>query len=131
MVKFKILLSFLLLSVSLNGQVKLPGSNEGSLKQLIEHHKLVNLKSGMICTGERNDTLFAVFYLLSLNDLICIPIASLDNDSSLTYENEKQLVFHELRKTNGILSSKKTTNFCLKKEKKSPHSCYRQCESGA
>lgn len=39
-----------------------PGYKEGLFFELIEEHALENFKSGLFCTGLKNDTLFSVFY---------------------------------------------------------------------
>lgn len=91
--------------------------NKGkTFTELVQIHQISNLKSGLLLTCERKDTLFVVFYLKETNNILCIPLATLNNNEYFVYEANPNKPFEELRKTNGILTSKMTTSFSLKEE---------------
>lgn len=119
-IKYIFLILFSLLWEETNGQSDnppvYPGEVKGSFQDLITMYKLVNIKSGLVCTGQRNDTIFAIFYLSILNNLACIPIGDLKSNDYFVYENMNQPVFWELRATDCILTSKITSSFSLKRE---------------
>lgn len=120
--KTKTILVFFLLSkasICLLAQVEpapppIPGKKIGSLGQLIQEKKLLNFKSGLIPTCVRGDTVFAVFYMRTLNDLKCVPLGVLGRSTKFWLPQSTDIpLFRRLRETSGSLMSRNSVNDCL------------------
>ncbi|NME72839.1 hypothetical protein [Flammeovirga aprica] len=56
-----------------------------SFNDLIVENEIINFKSGALCTGIRNDTLFMAFYIPGLNDLELVPLVRLSDNKELFF----------------------------------------------
>ena len=97
---------------------KLFGETSYIFSKLLKENQLSNFKSGLICSAQRNDTIFTVFYNSSHNNIICIYLGRLQDTLSRdcygsSYENE---IFRKLRYPSGLLCSKYATGFKVKNE---------------
>ena len=93
-------------------QPKLDYQTDKPFDDLIGLHRLFNFKSGLLCSAQRKDTVFAVFYFQGINNLACVPLGCLNNSSSEYYYTRfGQQPFEYLRNPSLPLVSKFTTKY--------------------
>lgn len=92
-----IFLALLLLGLELNAQRK-PFQKQSDLWQLLDDSNLNQVRSGLLTTGVRNDTLFALFYLSVLNEIRAVPVIDLQKkESVINYSSPDLFLFPENR----------------------------------
>lgn len=67
-------------------------NKEKTLDDLSKKHGLTNVKSGLLSTSERNDTLFAVFYFKNYNDLFLVPLGRFQDKEYFLYYIEEYFI---------------------------------------
>lgn len=66
----------------LRGQAESKYYEKGDLFELLHKNQLSEIKSGLINTSERNDTIFSIFYAPGFNSIVALPIGTkkVDNE---------------------------------------------------
>ena len=101
-----------------NQPPKLLGETSDVFSDLLKVNHMVNFKSGLICSAQRNDTVFAIFYNTLHNNILCVELGCLGDSSDINcYESDQEsAIFRKLRNPSGILCSKYVAEFKMKNE---------------
>ncbi len=91
---------------------KLAEQTDKLFSELINDNKLSNFKTGLLCTAQRNDTLFAVFYHAFFNNVSFIPLGVVGNTAIYDCTDIDYKVL-KLRSTSAIVCSKFVSKFTI------------------
>jgi hypothetical protein len=108
-------LFFLFLSIIIKAQPTPPKLAEETNKlfsELIKDNKLSNFKTGLLCTAQRNDTLFAVFYHALYNNVSCISLGVIGNTTIYDCTDIDYKIL-KLRSTSAVVCSKFVSKFTI------------------
>ena len=79
-----------------------PFLQEGNFRDLVLRQELENVKSGLLTTAVKSDTLYVLFYFKEFNKIQKFPIANLKSDEKFHIKGSEWMVFMN---KGGLLSS--------------------------
>ncbi len=117
---YSCLLCLFLFVVLTNGQPpppKLAEETDKLFSELITDNKLSNFKTGLLCTAQRNDTVFVVFYHARLNNISYTRLGVVGNTTFYDcYNGETEYHILKLRTPSGNACSKFVSKFAINRQ---------------